>query len=207
MIPVSPWPLRYRISKLEQLKDATSNNSRDLHISVTKFLNEERISGLRVQVIHDQFGPLFCTVVGADGTLVSCMPSGYPFEMTIGQILEELAKWGFIIDYNPARTVPSDQLTFLMTLRELWFDKIRIMSVYSYVNALKQFKWYVVAFKVDALGDWMNAGYSVSEKEFNDALNKGIAMNISALSEAQGYDWNWLYGWVGDIDDILKDNA
>lgn len=207
MIPVSPWPLRYRISKLEQLKDATSNNSRDLHIQVTKFLNEERISGLRIQVMHDQFGPLFCTVVGADGTLVSSMPSGYPFEMTIGQILEELAKWGFIIDYNPARTVPSDQLTFLMTLRELWFDKIRIMSVYSYVNALKQFKWYVVAFKVDALGDWMNAGYSVSEKEFNDALNKGIAMNISALSEAQGYDWNWLYGWVGDIDDILKDNA
>lgn len=207
MIPNPSWPLRYRISKWEQLKGAMSNTSRALHIVVTKFLNDRRLVGTRIKVEHDTFGTLFATIVDVNGTLTTDTPEQDTFVMTPGQILAELRKWGFEIEYNPMRELSGNQINFLMTIRDLHYDKIRIMSVYDYVNGLQEFKWYVVAFQIDALGDWVNAGYSVSRDEFNNAINSGYAMNISALSEAKNYQWDWLYNWVGDINDILEANS
>ena len=43
-------------------------------------------------------------------------------------------------------------------------------------------------------------------KEFQDALATGNAINISAISQQYHYDWSWLYGWIGDIDDILEEH-
>ena len=100
MIPNPSWPLRYRISKWEQLKGAMSNTSRALHIVVTKFLNDKRLVGTRIKVEHDTFGTLFATIVDVNGTLTTDTPEQDTFVMTPGQILAELRKWGFEIESN-----------------------------------------------------------------------------------------------------------
>lgn len=207
MIPNPGCPLRYRISDWKQLDGVQSNNSRDLNIRITRFLNDCRLCGTRIEVYHETFGTLFSTLVGVGGTLISSMDSGVVFTLTPAQILEELAKWGFLIEYNPEKRIPGKQLEFLMTLQGLHFDKIRVLSIHELVHGVTQFRHYVVAFKIDPLGDWVNASYSPSKEEFQTAVSEGHAMNVSAISEVNQYSWDWLYGWVGNISDILKDNS
>lgn len=206
MIPNPGCPLRYRISDWRQLDGAQSNNSRDLSIRTTIFLNDCRLCGTRIEVYHETFGTLFSTLVGVRGTLISNMDSEVVFTLTPGQILEELAKWGFLVEYSPEKHIPGKQLDFLMTLQGLHFDKIRVLSIHELVRGVTQFRNYVVAFKIDPLGDWVNASYSPSKEEFQTAVSEGHAMNVSAISEANQYNWDWLYGWVGSISDILKYN-
>lgn len=200
-------PLRYRISDFRQLDKCLSNNSRDLKIVTTTFINDKRLNGLRISVIHSLFGTLFSYVVGAKGSMISKSDYGPTYELTTGQILEELKKYGFYIEYNPVESLPGNQIQYLMTLQKLHFDKIRILSVWDTLRGVKEFKVYVVAFKADPNGDWLNAGYSPSLKEYTKAVNEGTAFNISAISETNDYHWDWLYNWVADIDDILKDQS
>lgn len=207
MLMIPPWPLRYRISNWKQLSKCESNNSRDLHIVVTSFLNDKRISGTRIKVEHDLFGTMFSTIVDVHGTLVTTMDDGMIYELTTGQILEELRKWGFYVEYNPIENLSGSQLQYLMTLNNLHYDKIRILSVWDAPSGTKEFKNCVVGFNSEQNGDWLNSWYSPSKTEFLDALNNGTAINISAISDTQNYRWDWLYGWVGDINDILAENT
>lgn len=201
----SSCPLQYRISDWRQLKDCKSNNSRDLFITTTVFVNEERLNGLRIKVEHPEFGVLFSTIVNPKGTLTSKSEEDYMFQMTPGQILEELRKWGFIIEYSPMEQLSGNQIQYLMTLNQLHFDKIRILSVWDAPLGVKENKVKVVAFQSDPLGNWLNAGYSPSKKEFVQALEDGTALNITDVSARSEYDWSWLYNWVASIPDILED--
>lgn len=197
--------LRYRISDLHQLKYALSNNSRDLKIVVSDFIQDDRLGGIRIQVVHHQFGVLYACVVNAYGSMVSMLDDDRS-RKEIDNLLYELKKYGFIIMYKPQKNLPSNQIEYLISLNKLGFDKIRILNVYHYENGIKQFRWYVVAFNVDLVSDWINNAYSPSYDEFSSALESGGAINISALSDTHRWSWDWL-DFVGDIDDILKDNA
>ena len=206
-VDVNQQPLRYRISDWRQLNKCLSNNSRELSIHTSVFVNDDRINGLRIQVCHSTFGILFACVLNAKGCMISKMDEGTTFEFTTGQILEELKKYGFLIEYSPVENLRGAQLQFLMTLNDLHYDKIRVMNVWTAPTGVKEFKTYVVAFMVEPNGDWLNANYSPSYTEFVNAIQAGTAMNISAISESKNFRWDWLYGWVGDIDDILEENS
>lgn len=198
------YPLRYKISDWRQLKNCESNLSRDLHINVSLFLDSKHLNGLRITVEHSKFGTMFSYIVDPKGSLVQNGDNDVKFELTTGQILAELKKWGFYIEFNPTDKLPGNQIQYLMILQQLHFDKIRILAVWDAPNGVKRTSVKIVAFNSEQNGDWMNASYSPSKKEFLDALNEGTAANLSAISETQNYRWDWLYNWIGDINDIIE---
>jgi len=200
-------PLKYRITDWRQLVDVKSNNSRALSISVTDFIQDKRLTGFRIQVNHTEFGVLFACVLQAQGSMVAFLSDNILVEFTPIQILAELEKFGFLVVYEPHRNLPSNQLMYLMKIRELGFDKIRVLNVHKTINGVPHFTWYVVVFNITQNPDWLNNGYSPSEREFFDALQNGSAINISAQQDSKRFNWSWLAGWVGDIGDILEQNA
>lgn len=200
-------PLRYQISNWKQLPNCKSNNSKQLHLHVTDFIQNNDINGVRITLDHEIYGELFSYVVNASGSLVSTFDKDIEYELTTDEILTQLAKYGFLITFHSWEDLSGDQVQYLMTLQNLHFDKIRLLSVWDAPNGVKEFKLHVVAFQVEQLPDWLNAGYAPSKTEFLDALNSGYAINISAISETRNYRWDWLYNWVADIGDVLADNA
>ena len=199
-------PLRYQISNWHQLSKCKSNNSKSLYISVTDFIQDNRLSGLRIQVMHNVFGALFTYIVGAKGGLVSKVYNSETHELSTDQILLELGKYGFYITFKEYENLGGDQLAYLMTLQSLHFDKLRLLNAWDAPNGVKEFTQYIVAFNVEQNPDWLNAGYAPSQSEFVEALTNGSAINLTSISETRNFRWDWLYNWVADIDDILKSN-
>lgn len=201
--------LVFKINDWHQLKDCQSNNSTHTRIVVSDFINDRRLSGTRISLIHDEFGVLFSCIVNASGGMVSEIDDNIIFELTPKQILSELHKYGYNIIYTGKLSLPGSQLEYLMTIRKLKFDKLRILNVYEYDNKTndKLFKWYVVAFNVDKNVFWLNADYSPSKKEFFQSIDNGSAINISALTKEHHWNWSWLAGYIADIDDILEENS
>lgn len=199
-------PLRYNISDWHQLTDVRSNNSRDLFITVTDFVQDKRLSGTRIQVNHRDFGVLFTCLVNAHGNMISELEENIIYELTPKQILLQLEVFGFFVTFEPKKHLSGNQISFLMTLKCLGYDKLRVLNVWHSKNGVKSFKWYIVAFNIKHNPDWINNGYSPSEKEYATALQNGSAINVSALSNDNHWDWSWL-DYVANIDDILEDNS
>lgn len=201
-------PLRYRISDLRQLSGCLSNNSRDLSISITTFVNDDRLNGLRLSVDHKQYGSLFSYVIGAKGRIITTYGDEMIPELTVDQILLELMKYGFYVEYIPVDNLPGNQLKYLVTLNELGFDKLRLMNVWKLdKTGLKEFSTQVIVFNSTGHEQWLNAGYSASQDEFNRALNDGSCINVTGVSKTRNFDWSWLHNRVMNIEDILADNS
>ena len=194
-------PLRYKISNWHQLNSCLSNTSQCLHANVSHII-DNCLHGIKIYVEHDTLGILFCCVVHSSGPLLEESVTGRVFELTPGQILEELRKFGFLIEYDPTSNLPGDQLQFLSTLNYLGYDKLRILAVKRLIG--EEFDVYPVVFQSSKLSNWLNNGYSPSNKEFTDAIKQGHCYNLTSVSETKHYDWNWLYGWVGSIEDVLN---
>lgn len=199
-------PLQYQISNWKQLSKCLSNNSKELHIKVTEFIQDDRLSGTRIAVHHDVFGVLFSYIVDASGSIISDFDPNISPNLTVDQILIQLAKFGFLVKFKENENLSGDQIQYLMTLDSLHFDKLRILNFWKSVNGVKQFTTVVVAFQVQYLPDWLNSGYSPNQDEYTTALNNGWAINLSSISKDKHYRWDWLYNWVANISDIISDN-
>lgn len=199
-------PLRYNISDWHQLSKVQSNNSRDLSISVSDFIHDNRLSGLRIQVNHKAFGVLFACIINAQGSMISELAKNVVYELTPKQILLQLEVFGFLVTFNPKKHLSGNQISFLMALQDLHLDKLRVLNVWYLENGVKVSKWQVVAFNIQDNPMWINNGYSASDDEYMSALKNGSAINVTAISTEKHWDWSWL-DYVANIDDILKDNA
>ena len=197
---------QYKISNWHQLIGCQSNNSRELHINVTDFIQSKVTTGKRISVNHARFGCLFSTVLGCDGSLVTSNSLEVITDLDPGTILSELRKYGFYVQYDPVDKLPGDQINYLMTLRDLGFDKLRILNVWHLENGVKVFVTYVVAFNVSENVQWLNSGYAPSKTEFSRSLENGTAINLTNISNTKNYRWDWLYNWVANIDDIIADS-
>lgn len=198
-------PLRYAISDWRQASNCLSNMSRSLKIVVTDFIQDCRLNGLRLQVVHDTFGVLFAYVIDAKGGIINDTQGSS--NLSTNEILQQLSRYGFFITFREYEHLSGDQIQYLMTLSSLHFDKIRILDVWKAPLGTKEFKQYIVAFNIEQNPDWLNAGYCPSEEEFTNALTEGSAINITEISKSQNYRWDWLYNWVADIGDIIASNA
>lgn len=199
-------PLRYKISSWKQLPKCLSNTSGLLRLRVGEYTSEP-LFGIRISVEHEILGTLFACLVNAHGNLLSKNEKGTLSELTPDQVIEELAKFGFLVTYDPVSALPQKQVEFLQTINKLKYDKIRILSVWYSVHGVKHFKDYIVAFLNQGNPQWLNAGYSPSESEFMKSLSNGTALNLSALSECNNFTWEWLHNFVANIEDVLKDQS
>lgn len=195
--------LTYSITDWHQLKNVKSNNSRDLSIKVADLLHSNVLTGLRIQVYHTEYGPLYAVVLNAQGTIVTEINDNMVVEPSTEDILAELHKWGFEVQFDQQLNLPQGQLDFLAELKDLGYDKLRILNVWTMQNAIKTFTPYIIVFNVAQNPDWINNGYAASEKEFLNSLKNGSAVNISATSKANIWSWGWLT-FVANIDDILN---
>ena len=200
-------PLRYEISNWHQLPQAKSNNSDQLYISVGDIVQNDTLTGLRIQIMHRAFGTLFACVRNAAGSIISTIPGTDTENFDDATILKELAKYGFLITYTYPQHLPAAQLEFLISLKALNFDKIRTLCVRSTKNSQEIRKNYIVLFKSGAVPKWLHNTYVPSESEYVEALKTGDAFNVSAASPNIGvWDWSWL-DFVANIDDIIAENS
>lgn len=205
MVILMSEPLRYNISDWHQLSGCQSNNSRDLRIFVSDFIQDSRLVGLRIQICHADFGILFSCILNARGSLVSKLGSQIAYELSTDTILSILRKYGFLITFNSKAHLPQDQLDYLKSVQAFGFDKIRVISVPSFENSIKISKSHIVAFNVDKNPKWIDNLYSPSYKEFRVSLETGSTVILSRISDTNKWSWGWL-DYVASIDDILKDN-
>ena len=198
--------LRYEISDWHQLVKAKSNNSDQLYITVGDIVQNDTLTGLRIQLQHRAFGTLFACVRNASGAIVTPPNSETSENISDDQIIAELAKYGFHIVYTYPQHLPSAQLEFLITLKALQFDKIRTLTVRSYKNGVEVRNSFIVAFLADVNSKWLSNTYAPTKSEYMTALENGSAFNISQTATAHEWDWSWLT-FVANIDDILAENA
>lgn len=193
--------LQYQISDWSQLSKCHSNNSPELKIVVSKHIQNDDILGTNICVKHPKYGVLFSYTVDARGDLTSDMENCSDI-ITYPILLSELRRYGFYIDYVPEYNLPDHQVDLLRTIRGLHFDKIRVCVVHE-IDDYSVTTLYITAFDVKFNPDWLNAGYSPSRKEWENAILNGSAMNVSGLGSAKKFNWSWMYNAVFDIDQIL----
>ena len=198
--------LRYNISNWLQLSECHSNNSTDLFITVKQIIDDgtHRLTGINILVNHNQYGTLFACLVNANGTLLTPDPdSGIIKEFSTDEILEELYKFGFDVTFTINQHLSGDQISYLITLLDLGFDKLRMLEVQQqdgrYAN-------YLVVFNVEKCPDWIRNDFTCSRKLFLESLNNSGAMNLTDLKQTKGFDWTWLT-YVANIEDIIEDNG
>ena len=207
---MSTLPLRYNISNWLQLSECLSNNSTDLYITVKQVIDDgsHRLEGTIILVNHTQYGTLFACLVNSKGSLLTPDPeSGIIKEFTTDEILAELNKFGFDVTFEINQHLSGEQISYLITLSGLNYDKIRKLPVYEYdAQANKIFSDYIVAFNVEQCSDWIDMNYACSKTDFLRKLNDGVALNLTNMSQTKLFDWTWLT-YVADIEDIIEDNG
>ena len=192
-------PLRYNITDWHQLRRVQSNNSRELHIMVSDIIHDDILTGLRIQVVHNLYGPLFVCVLNAQGSLITVEPGTEQIEFTTERILQELAKYGFFVTYEQIAELPTTQLAFLASLLYLGYDKLRVLPVKDKDKSYL----YLVVFDVAKVSTWLNNLHVASYSEYTKVLQNGGAVNIT--DKAKKWQWNWL-DFVANIEDILEQN-
>ena len=193
-------PLRYTITDWHQLSNCESNNSRDLFIRVSDIIQTGVLTGLKIQVCHTAFGALFACVLNAQGSIITPTDQNEVIEFTTDRILQELAKYGFLVTYNQVAYLPTDQLSFLYSLLALGYDKLRVINVRkSKTEAYK----YLVVFDVDKAPLWLNNLHVASYNEYTSVLQRGGAVNIT--DKGKRWHWEWL-DFIANIEDILEQN-
>lgn len=203
-------PLRYNISNWLQLSECKSNNSTDLYITVRQIIDDgsHRLTGTSILVQHNQYGILFACLVNSNGTLLTPDPESKMIrEFSTDEILKELEKFGFLVTFEINQHLSGEQISYLITLDGLDYDKIRRLDVYEYDRlGNKVFGEYIVAFNVEHCDGWLDANYICSKTEFLNKLNDGVAINLTHISQTKSFDWTWLT-YVADIEDIIEDNG
>lgn len=209
-------PLRYNISSWYQLPECKSNTSVDLYITVRRIIDDgsHRLMGTNIQVQHTQYGTLFACLVNADGTILNHDENSQIIqEFSVDDILSVLATFGFDITFKVNQHLSGDQISYLMTLSDLGFNKIRRLQVYNTADTIqtarilqRRYSEYIVAFNVAKCPDWIDIDYACDIRLFNKAFQNSGAMNLTDLEQTKGFDWTWLT-YVADIDDIIRDNS
>lgn len=198
-------PLRYNISRWDDLVSCLSNTSNSLRIRVRKIMQDTRLEGTAIEIVHSDFGTLFCYLVDANGPILDS-EDPLEYELPTSRILKELERFGFYVTFDKRANLPDNQIEYLKTVQKLGFDKIRVLNVYTYNNqGFKKTEPMIVVFNVESNPGWLDNAYSAGEFEFVESLKAGTAINLSDMSETLKFRWDWL-DYVANIQDILDDN-
>lgn len=199
-------PLRYNISSWSQATQCLSNNSRELHITVSSLMGDSA-NGQLIAVKHPAYGILFAAMTYGEGTLITTTDAStgdiLPW-MTTDEILAQLKKFGFIITYDVELHLSGDQITYLMTLNNLGFQHITTISVQMTGTKRRNF---VIAFNGDEEPEWLEWPCATTKYEFDKKVSEGKVLNVTYLTAKETeFKWDWL-NFIGNIPDIIRDNS
>ena len=197
--------LRYRISSWEQANQCLSNNSRQLCLQTSRFLFDKNLEGFLVKVCHPDYGVIFAAMTEGKGYLITDKDesgNAIPF-MTTSEILTQLEKFGFIICYSPEVHLDGKQLSMLIDLQHLGYDKLNVIYKMEGRVARKN----IIALDSSMCADLLMYNSKVTTSQFNIYLEQGCIYNISnSPANLTEFDWSWL-SYVCNIKDILEANA
>ena len=164
-----------------------------------------RLTGIIILVQHNQYGTLFACMVNADGTLLTKdSNSEIIWEFTTDEITKILATFGFDVTFHINQHLSGNQISYLMTVSDLGYDKLRRLLVQDKPDG--KYSEYIVVFNVAKCPDWIANDFTCGKKPFVDALISSGAMNLTDLEQTKGFDWTWLT-YVANIEDIIEDNG
>lgn len=189
-------PIRYRINDWHKLKDCKSNNSRELEIKVTDFVNNDLLEGIRISILHPDFGTLFTTVIKPSGALVTSEEERV-YEPSQELLLRELYKFGFFIEFGDRLKIPADLYAYILSLKGIGFDKLKMVTP----RATR--RTYIIAFRSEKIPKWLLNTYQPNFEEYRAKLVSGECINLTDVSREKKFRWDWL-DFVGGIDDILQ---
>lgn len=197
--------LRYQISDWNQITECLSNNSRNLFISLSKYIDKS-LKGLCLHVNHVNYGVLFAAMINGSGSLLSNeTEDGYdiPF-MTTEQILTELQRFGFYVKYDVKSNLPQDVISFLATIDNLGYDKITRVAVETkQPGGSVIWKPTILVFKaVPENDDILTFDCRLTRTKFNKKLADNVIMNVTHEPDLE---WDWL-NYICNISDILDEN-
>lgn len=204
---MSKMPLRYEIDDWSQVTQCQSNCSSYLHLTCTVVL-DPTLSGTIIRVEHERFGCLFAYLVSGSGSLLNEQVDGMYHEWEPEDLLLELEKYGFYIQFAKPYNITSDQLDNLIDIQKLGMDKIRYMFVRFSDSDLfdrpthSPGSWQLISFDINSHPEWLQNTYQCSKKEFVDAMVDGTAVNLTKI--VNRYDWSFVEGKVLSIPDILQ---
>lgn len=196
-------PVRYNISSWDQLPQCLSNTSIYLSLSVKYVRDRDKLVGTLIEVNHSLYGSLFTYLIHCSGSLIP--NNDVDYELNRNAILKQLERFGFFITFDIRQGLAADQLKFLRTVRQLHFDKLRILPVQPSTDSDLAAN-HVVVFNVEQNSKWLDNTYVATYREYAQALVEGSAMDLNGVTATQKYSWDWL-DFVADIDDILSDNV
>lgn len=194
--------LRYTISDWRQARKCLSNTSRKLHIEVAEYVQNADIVGLQLAVKHELYGYLFVTTIRCTGNILD---PDIP-DLSNEDILQQLARFGFLITYVPEANLKGSQLDCLANLQEIGFDKITRVTVMRREDNHRSKYKAIVAFKSADNTDLIPFDYVISALDFTCRLDKGTVFNLNEISYNEQFDWTWLKSTV-NIEDILQANS
>lgn len=201
-------PLLYAIDDWHQLPNAKSNTDPTLKIKVTDFVNSDVFQGVRVQVIHPQYGVLLSFMSNATGRLVSYDKNAF---LTTNQILLALKQFGFDIRFKENVAVNPATFQFLQGAKEAGYTHVRWAIKYHTINQPKtmtgnclalecarKHQRIVICFNENRRPELLNQ-YIPPIKEFG-----GDIMEVSP-DRNRNLDFSWLDVPM-HIDSVLTDN-
>ena len=200
-------PLRYSIASWYDLPKCKSNISKDYRIYVEDIVDDDNLRGIVITVNHRKYGTLFQHILECSGKLLA-YEGIRPHQFSLEEILTELSKFGFDVQFTPQLHLSESMLSYLGTLVNLNYDKLRVISIadrYNYHTDESQYTDYVVAFSADKLPKWLDNTYTPTKSEFTDSMLSGYSCNVSMSPEGKKLDWSWL-DYIANIHDILDNN-
>lgn len=180
--------LRYRINNWSQLKDCLSNNSNTLHAYFTAYLGGDRLHGHQIVIEDDTLGVLFAGMIDGGGYYISENdPEGQPiYFLNDSDILRELTRFGFIIEFVPETALPEEQINVLESCQSLGCDYVLRLVVKDNDSA----KSHMVAIDSRKGSEWLAYGKEISAREYSYLLSSGTAIDLERFRTSS--DWSWL---------------
>ena len=207
LVPESNYR-QYKISDWHQLADCRSNASPDLRIRVGDFVQNEYITGTNIRVEHPAVGVLFAYTILPKGRLTLDLPDTFDTSLLVHRenLLAELKRYGFYIEYQEELVLPDQIKEILKTALTLGYTKVRLIRVWDRKrpeNAVIRAVAFNPDYDPDTYIPWMQSGYSCNDKEYETAIVSGNAMNLASNAVTDKYSWDWLYNVVYDIHRLL----
>jgi len=201
MVPLRTSPRRYRINKWTQLNKIPSDNSSAVRIKVSEYCNSEILQGININITDPKRGTVFAYTINAQGSL----PNSQVNELSVEQILQELSRWGFNVEFSPEFNLSRAQSEFIRSFLNMGCTHMRALNVKgiqeTFLVAFNANDKRLLKYSRNFPHKLLDSTYEFQRQEWNELLTCGI-IQVDKQENYKQFSWNWLH-FVADINDLV----